>query len=595
MDIANLIAYLIAVAIPIFAIYLIYALDLFGTGKLSLVIICMTWGATFAFGLAYLINQQAIILIGNQNVVLYAAPIIEEMLKALVLIYLIQSPRFRYVVDSAIYGFGVGIGFAVVENIFYLSNYAGTTGSVALAISRVLTASLMHATASGMVGISLGRLRRIDHRRGAIGAALPFIGIGGAMFSHIIYNVVVNAPNLQGAALLIIATGLGLSGSVLIGVLIQQGIEDEKRRFEQTLGYNVGVSTGERKAVQQLGGSSIENIMQDLSDSFGSASIEQIRKLLVIQANIGILENNLQNTSASPRLAKAWEKEIRTLQDEVRQTRRLLGNRVAKYLQTMFPTNDTGLWHTINEEMALYDPTLIHTFDMFMRVSSMAESFTPEQLEQMAERLQSISIFKYVDPADLENLSRAIFIARFGDGERIFEKGDAGDAMYLIEQGQIRIFTTDPNGGLKVLRTFQHGDVVGDFAVLDGQPRSARAVASGNVRALVLRREVFMMFLQSRPQVMQAVLQVLSEKARYTTQVLENTLQWASQTANGVFQPPKLTTRETEVISLSASERTELTNQLPTLVKQALENATEALQKREQTLIQRDDPATSAL
>ena len=60
---------------------------------------------------------------------------------------------------GAIYGFGVGIGFAVAENIFYLSNDAQGAGPM-LAISRVLSTSLMHATASSLVGISLGGLRR---------------------------------------------------------------------------------------------------------------------------------------------------------------------------------------------------------------------------------------------------------------------------------------------------------------------------------------------------------------------------------------------------------------------------------------------------
>ncbi len=88
------------------------------------------------------------------------APIIEEILKALILIYLIQHPRFRYIVDGAVYGIAVGIGFALSENLFIYLPGAGDAVLVT-AISRTLSTSLMHATASGLVGISLGRLRRV--------------------------------------------------------------------------------------------------------------------------------------------------------------------------------------------------------------------------------------------------------------------------------------------------------------------------------------------------------------------------------------------------------------------------------------------------
>jgi RsiW-degrading membrane proteinase PrsW (M82 family) len=500
MAASGLIAYGIAIAIPILAIYLIYALDLFGTGKVGTVAVCMAWGATFAFGLAYLLNNFALqFLIDNADmsrvvarntVIAVIAPLVEEILKSLILIYFIQSPRFRYVVDGAIYGFGVGIGFAVVENLFYLSN---SNADLTLAISRVLSTSLMHATASGMVGISLGRLRRANRTSAVL---WQIAGIIAALAIHMGYNRVVNSPNLTGITLLLFAIGLGIGGSVIIGFLINLGIKDEKRSFDETLTMDVDVSEGERKTIQRLGGGTLERTMEDLSTTFGEQNINLVRRLLVKQANIGILQNNLASTNVSDRLREAWEREIDELQEEVTETRKQLGMYVSAYLQSMFPADDLGLWNTINEEVAATDPTLVHTFDMFMRVSQMAENFTADQLEAMAERLHKISIFKYISLADLENLSRAISVVTFENGSMLFDKGDEGDAMYMIENGQINIYTLDHAGQEKVLRTFNPGDVVGDFAVLDGQPRSARARAIGALTTLALTRQVFMMFIR---------------------------------------------------------------------------------------------------
>ncbi|HLY24939.1 MAG TPA: PrsW family glutamic-type intramembrane protease, partial [Aggregatilineales bacterium] len=129
VGISSVIAYIIAIAVPLFAIYMIFALDLFGTGKGSTVLIAFAWGALGAFTLALIINNWTndwlTATIGPDaaytTVVTRSAPIVEEILKSLVLIYLVFQPRFRYIVDGAVYGFATGIGFSVTENLFYLT------------------------------------------------------------------------------------------------------------------------------------------------------------------------------------------------------------------------------------------------------------------------------------------------------------------------------------------------------------------------------------------------------------------------------------------------------------------------------------------
>ena len=137
----ELIAYFIAIAIPIFYVYLVLTLDLFGTTKESIVFISLAWGAIGAFGIAYVLNTAIAEAIGFSLVVALTAPILEELLKAVVLTYYVRQPSFRYVVDGAIYGFSVGIGFAAIENVSYVM---GTTSPpLTLAVSRVLSTALM--------------------------------------------------------------------------------------------------------------------------------------------------------------------------------------------------------------------------------------------------------------------------------------------------------------------------------------------------------------------------------------------------------------------------------------------------------------------
>jgi RsiW-degrading membrane proteinase PrsW (M82 family)/CRP-like cAMP-binding protein len=561
-----LVAYAIALLIPSFAFYLIHALDLFRTSNTRTILICAAWGALIAYPLAALVNGELHTLIGMGLVSSLAAPFVEEIFKALILVYLIRQPSFHYFVDGAIYGFGAGIGFSVVENLAYIS----ATPSPLLAITRVLSTSLMHAMTSGIVGVSLGRLRRSRMR------ILPLLGIGMAIAIHVIYNSIVNT--LTGGALLILVIVIGVGGAGIIGLQILYGLRAEKALFTRTLGLQSDVSAGERQAIQQLGGASIEMILRQLSTTFGDENVAFIRRLLITEANIGILQNNLTSCSVTGRLREAWEAEIASLQVESQRLRRQMGRSVFGYLSSLFPTEDTKTWVYLQEQFAQYDPTMVHTFDMFMRFAELAKKFTPQQLAEMAERLSRIDIFRNISLADLENLSRAIEFESHPDGTLIFDKGDEGDALYLIEAGTITIYALDHAQNEKYLRTFRAGQVVGDFAVLDGEKRSARARAQGELSVMVLRRGVFQMFLQSRPQVMLAVLAVLADRSRYTMQAVETTIQTLSAIAQGDYTcaVPETAPLEAEVAL------TEIPADVRTLVDRSLARFALKLQVREQ-------------
>ena len=517
--VTSLIAYLIAIAIPALAIYLIFALDLFGTGKRSTILICVVWGVVGAFGLSFLINNQTSDWLVNnyeyssddafQLISTRTAPFIEEIAKALILIYFIRQPRFRYFVDGAVYGFAAGIGFAMSENIFYIVDES-SDAALSIAVSRVLSASMMHATASAVVGISLGLSRRIAQPRKTL---IPIAGVFFAFLVHFIYNNVLFALEGSGALILVVAIAIGLGGGVMIAVFINNGVQAEKRRFEETLGIGAGVSSAERKGVQKLGSEAIEDILEELGVMFGEDKVSRIREMLVIQANIGILSNNL-NSPASDRLKAAWQKDIDGLRAQMDTIRKELGTYIMTLLRNLLE-DETADWNEFSTIMAQNDPTHVHQFDLFMSASRLAGTIPHEQLQQIVDRIKDTSFFKNVDEIDLENLSRAITIRNFTHGQMIFNQGDEGDAMYLIDRGYIDIFLQGQDES--PLRTFEKGDLVGELALLDGQPRSASARANGPLRVMILQRQHFLMFIQSRPKVILALLEFLSDKMRYTT------------------------------------------------------------------------------
>src|SRR5512136_318552 len=110
----------IAIAVPLGFLALVRWLDLYASGSLKGVLVCLGWGMV-AFWLALRINSYVIEFVGYNLLVALYAPIVEEIAKSVILVYYVRRSDFTYFVDGAIYGFAAGTAFAVFENMFYLS------------------------------------------------------------------------------------------------------------------------------------------------------------------------------------------------------------------------------------------------------------------------------------------------------------------------------------------------------------------------------------------------------------------------------------------------------------------------------------------
>ena len=78
-----------------------------------------------------------------------------------------------------------------------------------------------------------------------------------------------------------------------------------------------------------------------------------------------------------------------------------------------------------------------------------------------------------------DSLRDAMEIVRLSDGEVLFQRGEPGEAFYVIESGEVRIFTRDDDGSELTLNTLAAGEAFGELALVDKRPRSASAAALG--------------------------------------------------------------------------------------------------------------------
>lgn len=338
------IALLIATVVPLIFLYVIRSLDLYGTGSFRTVALCFVWGGV-AFGLAYYVNTALLrsgIVPDFQTLSRYAAPFTEEILKALVLLYLVRRPSFTYFVDGAIYGFAAGIGFAVFENYSYLLNSPGAN-ELGTALGRVLSTNLMHATASALVGVALG-LSRFERLRGS--ALYIAGGFAFAVALHMGFNALVNT--VQSGALLLYAGAMGFLGALLIGWLIQRGLAESRRWIEEKLGDADRVTRGEANVVQRL--ADAHEVLAPVTAMFGEKKGEQIEEFLVLQARLGILRKTLDKLS-DERLRRATEMQIGQLQGEMDAARRAVGHYCMLSLRTLIPEEASPLWGRLEAQM----------------------------------------------------------------------------------------------------------------------------------------------------------------------------------------------------------------------------------------------------
>jgi RsiW-degrading membrane proteinase PrsW (M82 family) len=111
------------------------------------------------------------------------APVIEEVAKALYVAWLLRSNRVGFMVDTAISGFAVGAGFAVLENLTYIPDLSAS-GLIASAV-RGLGTAMMHGGATAIFGTVSANVSEI---RGSRSAAAFLPGLAMAIAIHELYN-----------------------------------------------------------------------------------------------------------------------------------------------------------------------------------------------------------------------------------------------------------------------------------------------------------------------------------------------------------------------------------------------------------------------
>ncbi len=147
------------------------------------------------------------------------------------------------------------------------------------------------------------------------------------------------------------------------------------------------------------------------------------------------------------------------------------------------------------------------------------------------EAVRAVPLFQSLGRAEVAELFDLLTPRDIAAGSALFHRDDPGDAMFFIERGRIRISVKDTDGHDTALAEMGAGDFFGEMAMLDGQTRSADAIAIENAHLAVLARDDFRSFVRRKPDVALALLTALTHRLRTTDDLLRHRI---SRNANEV-------------------------------------------------------------
>src|SRR2546428_7374099 len=141
-------------------------------------------------------------------------------------------------------------------------------------------------------------------------------------------------------------------------------------------------------------------------------------------------------------------------------------------------------------------------------------------LSEEAQSLARVPLFKRLEPHELEHLAEEVDQVNSQAGETIFNEHDHGDALYILEEGAVRIWVFDEDVKEVTLAELKPGDFFGELAVLDRGERSSSATAIVDTHLHRLSSDDFQQFLMDHPDCAIDVICEIGTRMRQTNQLV---------------------------------------------------------------------------
>ena len=131
--------------------------------------------------------------------------------------------------------------------------------------------------------------------------------------------------------------------------------------------------------------------------------------------------------------------------------------------------------------------------------------------DQHTEIISRVPLFSGLNGKHLRSISDKGRQVSFDAGEKIVRKGEPGDGLYLILEGDVEV-----RSGNRVLATISKNNFFGEIALLDKKPRSADIVAISPTTCFLITANSFERTIQKEPKIVFGIMKELSRRLRGT-------------------------------------------------------------------------------
>jgi RsiW-degrading membrane proteinase PrsW (M82 family) len=305
------------------------AIESYKLVRLSTVIAVVVAGAVVA-GVSYLANAWLIERLDADlgTYSRYIAPVVEELLKAAVVGVLVHTRRVGFLVDGAIFGFAVGAGFAVVENLYY--QQIAPDAGLGTWIVRGFGTAIMHGGATAIYTIAT--LALIERVRPRLLAFVP--GFVTAVILHSAFNHMFLSPKLSTLAVV-----------VLIPPLILYVFHRSQKALADWLGSGFD-SDAERLELIQSGGladSPIGRYLATLKSRFAGPVVADLLCYLRLHTELAMRAKGLLLMRESG-FDLPLDDETKAKFEEMRYLEKSIGRTGMLALQPVLPMSQKELW-----------------------------------------------------------------------------------------------------------------------------------------------------------------------------------------------------------------------------------------------------------
>lgn len=233
------------------------------------------------FGLAAALAAYGVIVLLRPTLALdpdhysmYVAPVVEEVLKAAFVVWLLRRSKVGFVVDAAIHGFGIGTGFAFLENLYYLQ--VNADAALWTWIVRGFGTAIMHGGCTAILAMAA---RTLHNQVESLKLHLIVPGLLVAIALHSLYNSFLLKP--------LLATALIVLVFPYVAIAVFQHSEKDTKGWLGS-GFDTDQDMLAAILAGQVGETPVGKYLKTIGDRFSPEVMVDMMCLLRLRAELGI-------------------------------------------------------------------------------------------------------------------------------------------------------------------------------------------------------------------------------------------------------------------------------------------------------------------